>query len=69
MAFGAIPESRHADPVILVGEQAHDLLGIDPEKLVGFRYDDTVGGWEQVPVQVDEKHYQDWLVVKQGDCQ
>src|SRR5688572_1952369 len=28
------------------------LLGADPSKLVAFRWN---GGWEQVPVQVDER--------------
>lgn len=43
---------RDADPVVLKGSQLQTLAGIDPGLLVAFSYD---GGWQQVPVQVDER--------------
>jgi len=43
---------RPADPVVLEGAQVPALNGIPPDALVAFRYD---AGWEQIPVQVDER--------------
>lgn len=67
-AFCLIPESRHADPVILRGPDLPELLGQDPNMVVGFRFSDAAVSWEQIPVQIDEMHLQEWLVIKQGDC-
>lgn len=44
--------ARPEDPVVLTGADIASLNGIAPADLVAFRYD---GGWEQVPVQVDER--------------
>jgi len=44
--------TRPADPVVLTGADVESLTGIAPDDLVAFRYD---GGWEQIPVQVDER--------------
>jgi hypothetical protein len=44
---------RPADPVVLVGADIGALAGIAPGDLVAFR--DTGSGWQQVPVQVDER--------------
>lgn len=44
---------RPSDPVVLTGDQVDALVGTAPERVVGFRAVD--GGWEQVPVQVDER--------------
>ncbi|MCC6765065.1 MAG: hypothetical protein IT293_10410, partial [Deltaproteobacteria bacterium] len=46
------PLARPEDPVVLTGAEIAGLNGIAPGDLVAFRYD---GGWEQVPVQVDER--------------
>jgi hypothetical protein len=43
---------RPADPVVLNGSGIPSFAGIDPDLLVAFRYD---GGWQQIPVQVDER--------------
>lgn len=44
--------TRPADPVVLTGADVASLTGIAPDDLVAFRYD---SGWEQIPVQVDER--------------
>lgn len=44
--------NRPADPVVLTGADVPSLAGIDPGSLVAFRYAD---GWQQIPVQVDER--------------
>ena len=36
--FAAVPQQRFADPVVLEGTDAPDLIGQDPVKQVGFRY-------------------------------
>ncbi len=45
--------SRDADPVVVTGAQAPALAGTDPTRVVAFRH--GVSGWQQVPVQVDER--------------
>ena len=49
--------NRLADPVVLTGADVPWLTGIDPNDLVAFRYD---GGWQQIPVQVDERAFKDF---------
>jgi hypothetical protein len=46
--------SRSADPVVMTGADAPSLVGTAPGEIVAFRHtaDD---GWDQVPVQVDER--------------
>jgi hypothetical protein len=44
---------RPGDPVVLTGAVVPGLVGISPGDLVAFR--DTGSGWQQVPVQVDER--------------
>jgi hypothetical protein len=44
--------NRPADPVVMTGADVPTLTGIAPGLLVAFKYD---GGWQQVPVQVDER--------------
>ena len=44
--------TRLADPVVLTGADVSSLTGIALEDLVAFRYD---SGWEQIPIQVDER--------------
>ena len=43
---------RELDPVIMTGADVAGLCGSAPGDLVAFRY---AGGWEQIPVQVDER--------------
>jgi hypothetical protein len=50
--FSAAAIDRPADPVVLKGSDVPLLLGAAPGDIVAFRYN---GGWEQVPVQVDER--------------
>ncbi len=44
--------NRPADPVVMTGANVLNLQGIAPGDLVAFQYN---GGWQQVPVQVDER--------------
>jgi len=44
--------NRPADPVVLAGADVPSFNGIAPGDLVAFRY---AGGWQQIPVQVDER--------------
>ena len=44
---------RPLDPVVVTGEAlCPDLIGLPPGQIVAFRF--TGGGWEPIPVQVDE---------------
>lgn len=45
---------RGDDPVVLKGTDLSGLTGAQPDKLVGFKW--TGNAWEQIPVQVDERH-------------
>ena len=49
--------NRPADPVLLTGADVPSLAGIDPSRLVAFRY---AAGWQQIPVQVDERAVKDF---------
>lgn len=41
------------DPIVLTGADTPDLIGADPQHVVGFSWDGD--GWHQIPVQVDER--------------
>lgn len=56
VAFATSPLDRPADPVVLTGADVPALTGIAPGDLVAFRYD---SGWQQIPVQVDERAMKD----------
>ncbi len=60
-AATGVPD-RESDPVVLTGADVPALLGIAPGSLVAFAWDD---GWEQVPVQVDERALVNYAVVRQ----
>jgi hypothetical protein len=45
--------SRPLDPVVLSGASLPAFTGLSPGRIVGFRFGS--GGWQQVPVQVDER--------------
>ncbi len=50
-ATGGALDRAH-DPVVLTGATVPSLAGVDPNDVVAFKYD---GGWQQIPVQVDER--------------
>ena len=55
------------DPVVIVGQDLPEFIDIPVGEIVAFRYD----GFEfvQIPSQIDEKHEQDWEVIKNNaDC-
>jgi len=56
VAFATSPLDRPADPIVFTGADVPALTGIAPGDLVGFRYD---SGWQQIPVQVDERALKD----------
>merc|ERR1712179_304052 len=59
---------RYLDPVVLTGADVPSLLGCGEcvDRLVGFSW--VEGAWDQVPVQVDERHLQDYFNIKGGEC-
>lgn len=57
---------RHAEPVVLRGSDVTALLGEDPDDVVAFRYDVDAGAWDQVPVQVDERHIERLAKLRDG---
>jgi hypothetical protein len=54
-AAAASTLSRPEDPVVITGADVPSLQGVPPSTIVAFRY---LGGWQQVPVQVDERFMQ-----------
>ena len=63
------PASRHADPVVLLGKDVPELNWYFPHDLVAFRYRTAFDGWSQIPLQIDERHFQLWDRIKNGvDC-
>jgi len=57
------PLRRVADPVVLRGSDLPTLRGIRPAELAAFAF---VGGWRQIPVQVDERAVVDYADVYHG---
>jgi hypothetical protein len=55
--------NRPSDPVVLTGANLPSFVGVAPGNLVAFRYS---GGWQQVPVQVDERAVVDFSTVYNG---
>ena len=51
---------RPGDPVVVSGQNLPMLQSVSPSNIVAFRYR---GGWEQVPVQVDERKWADFGVI------
>jgi hypothetical protein len=51
---------RDRDPIVLVGTNLPTLTGLDPNHIVAFRYQN---GWEQIPVQIDERKVVDFYQV------
>jgi hypothetical protein len=57
------PLGRDEDPVKLTGAELPTLAGVDPTRIVAFRFDT---GWVQFPVQVDERAVVDFSTVYDG---
>ncbi len=67
--FKSLPDVRKFDPVVLNGSTLPELLGKPVDKIAGFAF--KIGdkeGWTRIPIQIDERHYQDWNVIKKDDC-
>ena len=62
--LSALALNRPADPVVLTGADVPALQGIAPGTLVAFKFD---GGWEQIPVQVDERAVINFTQVYNGN--
>jgi len=59
-AAGGSTLDRPADPVVLTGADVPSLQGVAPGDIVAFSYS---GGWQQVPVQVDERFVQNFKTI------
>ena len=63
-----VPLSRIYDAVVLKGFDLPELLGVPPSQIFGYTFDSD-GQRIQVPIQIDEMHYQKWDVIKhEPDC-
>ena len=73
---GSFDSSRLYDPIVFKGIDLPELLGTEIDSIVGFVYQPNSSplisdghAWVQIPIQIDEKHWQDWTVIKNGgDC-
>ena len=54
------------DPVVLKGSDLPELAGLSVSQIVGFNFDAN-GQWNQIPIQIDEMHYQSWATIKHAD--
>ena len=52
VAVTVVALARESDPVVLVGSNLTALIGVPVARVAGFRW---TNGWEQVPVQVDQR--------------
>lgn len=52
--------SRSSDPIVFTGAKLRSLDKVAVDHIVGFRFQD---GWEQIPIQIDERKYADFEVV------
>jgi hypothetical protein len=59
-AAAASPLNRPEDPVVLTGAAVPSLTGTMPGGIVAFRYS---GGWQQIPVQIDERFVQNFSTI------
>ena len=57
---------RDLDPVVLTGAQVPHLVGAVPGSIVAFRWNWETRLWEQVPVQVDERHVEYLTKLRNG---
>ena len=64
-----VSKYRQYDPVVLDGGHLRELLGAEIDSIVGFRVDYDSKEWQQVPIQIDEKHWRQWEALKNySDC-
>lgn len=54
---------RPSDPIVLTGANLPSFLGQVPGSLVAFKY---LNGWQQIPIQVDERAVVDFSTVYHG---
>ena len=62
---------RKLESVVLKGAKLPDLTNVPIDFIVGFAYSNIVGEeWQQIPLQIDEMHWQNWDVIKNpgSDC-
>lgn len=52
--------NRGSDPVVMLGSDLPTFNGLAVNLVVGFRYD---GGWQQIPIQIDERKVVDFGTV------
>jgi hypothetical protein len=57
---------RPAEPVVLTGGELPRLQGAAPGRIAAFRYNGLDKVWQQIPVQVDERHTVDFRDVGNG---
>lgn len=57
LSFDTQAQTRDKDPVVVQGSQISAFQNLLPSDIVGFRY--TSNGWEQVPIQIDERVLKD----------
>src|SRR5829696_8725521 len=57
---------RDLEPVVLTGAQVPGLVGLAPGGIVAFRWNSEGRRWEQVPVQVDERHLEFLTKMRNG---
>ncbi|MHC4443543.1 MAG: hypothetical protein ACYTBZ_04585 [Planctomycetota bacterium] len=55
---------RDRDPVVITGIDLSLMLGLPVNEVVAFRYQ---GGWQQIPVQIDERKVVDYGIVYNTD--
>ena len=67
ISAGEFSEERKLESVVIKGAQLPDLTNVPIDFIVGFAY--SSAQWEQIPLQIDEMHWQDWDVIKNSsDC-
>ena len=66
---GGFSSDRQLESVVLKGAKLPDLTNVPIDFIIGFAYTNT-GEWQQIPLQIDEMHWQNWDVIKNSgtDC-
>ena len=63
-----MPSSRVHDAVVLKGSDLSELLSVPTWQILGYNFNSS-GLWTQIPIQIDEMHYQKWDIIKHvPDC-
>jgi hypothetical protein len=55
--------ARPAEPVVLTGDDLPRVPGVAPDEIAAFRFNRFENAWQQIPVQVDERHVVDLKAV------